>query len=99
MGVHPSESMMHIAYSPIFAKCINFPYFRKSYKFPLFSLNFRLLWLNQRFLASLYFDHDAFMHYVLLDGPAASKSPPIRHPSPAADISTVSRVTWTIHDS
>ena len=43
-------------FPPIFAKCLHFP---------LCSFNFRFLASFKFFLASSYFDHDAFMHHAL----------------------------------
>ena len=73
MHVRPAKSMVHISYS-IFPKFINYtPYFRKIYKFSLysFSLRFSLLSLTYVF-SSPYFAHDAFMRHtlhVVLDDP------------------------------
>ena len=53
--VHPSpKSMIHTAYSPLIStKFINYPYFMKIHKFPLFSFNLRLL-LNLLFCFPLF---------------------------------------------
>src|SRR6218665_1781897 len=57
-GIHPSNPMMRIVYSP---------YFQKIYKFPPISakfIHFPLFPQNLRYFASPHFDHDAFMHFT-----------------------------------
>ena len=56
-------SILHIP--PISTKFKNFSYFRRIYTFPHSFVQYIRLWLNLRFFASPYFDHDAFMHYDL----------------------------------
>ena len=65
-GIHPSELMMHIAYSP---------YFPKIFKCRPIFVQFTFLCLIYVF-ASPYFDHDVFMHHALhvLDATANASS-------------------------
>src|SRR6218665_3473754 len=50
---------------PYFRKmCIFAPYFRKFLHFPIYSFSLRFFYFIT-FFASLYFDHDALMHYAL----------------------------------
>ena len=73
MNIHdqgPSQSrpspklMMHIAYYHYFTKIINTQLFRIIYKFPNFRSTYVFFGLISVF-ASIYFDHDAFMHHAL----------------------------------
>src|SRR6218665_3358965 len=69
-GIHPSNPMMRIVYSPYFQKIYKFsPISAKFIHFPLFPQNLR-------YFASPHFDHDAFMHHVLhvLDAPVTGQS-------------------------
>src|SRR6218665_3454056 len=61
----PLKTMMHIKFPPISAKFINSPTSAKCTKRPSIFVQFKLYLLNLRFCASLYFDHDAFMHHTL----------------------------------
>jgi len=63
--------MTHISYFPKFPKNVNSPLFSQKLQIPPIFVQFTFFWFNLRFIASPYFDHDAFMYHFLhvLDAP------------------------------